>query len=55
MGDTSEIKGLIHNRFGDGLVFTSADQVINWSRKNSIWFMTFGLACCAARRARRTS
>ena len=47
MGDTSEIKGLIHNRFGDGLVFTSADQVINWSRKNSIWFMTFGLACCA--------
>jgi NADH-quinone oxidoreductase subunit B len=47
MSDTSEIKGLIHNRFGDGLVFTSADQVINWSRKNSIWFMTFGLACCA--------
>jgi len=43
----SEVKGLIHNRFGDGLVFTSADQVINWSRKNSIWFMTFGLACCA--------
>ena len=37
MGDTSEIKGLIHNRFGDGLVFTSADQVINWARKNSIW------------------
>lgn len=43
----SEVKGLIHNRFGDGLVFTSADQIINWSRKNSIWFMTFGLACCA--------
>jgi len=43
----SEVKGLIHNRFGDGLVFTSADQLINWSRKNSIWFMTFGLACCA--------
>jgi len=43
----SEVTGLIHNRFGDGLVFTSADQLINWSRKNSIWFMTFGLACCA--------
>jgi NADH-quinone oxidoreductase subunit B len=47
MSDKPEIKGLIHNRFGDGLVFTSADQIINWSRKNSIWFMTFGLACCA--------
>jgi NADH-quinone oxidoreductase subunit B len=42
-----EIKGLIHNRFGDGLLFASADQLINWSRKNSIWFMQFGLACCA--------
>ena len=42
-----EIKGLIHNRFGDGLLFASADQLINWSRKNSVWFMTFGLACCA--------
>ncbi len=44
---TSEVKGLIHNRFADGLVVTSADQLINWSRKNSIWFMQFGLACCA--------
>ena len=44
---SDEIKGLIHNRFGDGLLFTSADQLINWSRKNSVWFMTFGLACCA--------
>jgi NADH-quinone oxidoreductase subunit B len=43
----SEIRGLIHNRFGDGLLFTTADQLINWSRKNSIWFMQFGLACCA--------
>jgi NADH-quinone oxidoreductase subunit B len=43
----SEVKGLIHNRFADGLIVTSADQLINWSRKNSIWFMQFGLACCA--------
>ena len=44
---SEEVKGLIHNRFGDGVFFTSADQLINWSRKNSVWFMTFGLACCA--------
>ena len=43
----SEVKGLIQNRFPDGLIFTTADQVINWGRKNSLWSMTFGLACCA--------
>jgi NADH:ubiquinone oxidoreductase subunit B-like Fe-S oxidoreductase len=35
----AEIKGLIQNRFGDGILFTTVDQLINWSRKNSIWFM----------------
>ena len=43
----SEVKGVIQNRFPDGLVFTTADQIINWGRKNSLWSMTFGLACCA--------
>ena len=42
-----EIKGLIQNRFDDGVVVTSVDQLVNWGRKNSIWFMQFGLACCA--------
>lgn len=28
-------------------VLVSADKVINWARKGSIWPMTFGLACCA--------
>jgi NADH-quinone oxidoreductase subunit B len=31
----------------DGVVLTSLDKVVNWVRKNSIWPMTFGLACCA--------
>jgi NADH-quinone oxidoreductase subunit B len=31
----------------EGIVFTTLDTAINWARKNSIWPMTFGLACCA--------
>ena len=31
----------------EGLVLTTLDRAVNWVRKNSIWPMTFGLACCA--------
>ncbi len=31
----------------EGVVLTTVDNVVNWMRKNSIWPMTFGLACCA--------
>jgi NADH-quinone oxidoreductase subunit B len=31
----------------EGVVLTTLDMAVNWVRKNSIWPMTFGLACCA--------
>ena len=31
----------------EGVIFTTLNQAVNWARKNSIWPMTFGLACCA--------
>src|SRR5437879_13506555 len=31
----------------EGIVLTTLDSAVNWMRKNSIWPMSFGLACCA--------
>lgn len=31
----------------DNVFITSIDKIYNWSRKNSVWPMVFGLACCA--------
>jgi NADH-quinone oxidoreductase subunit B len=35
------------DEFGQSILTTSLDKVINWARKNAIWPMSFGLACCA--------
>ena len=35
------------NEFGDSILTTTLDSALNWARKNSLWPMTFGLACCA--------
>ncbi len=38
---------LVEDEYGESIVTTMLDKAINWARKNSIWPMSFGLACCA--------
>ena len=39
--------GIIENQFDENVLTTKVDWLLNWARLNSIWPMTFGLACCA--------
>jgi NADH-quinone oxidoreductase subunit B len=43
----SRIDNEYEQEFSESIITTTVDMAINWARKNSIWPMTFGLACCA--------
>ncbi len=32
---------------GGNLVLTTVDAVLNWSKASSLWYLSYGLACCA--------
>ena len=49
LAESPDIFDRIDNTFsddGEGILLTTVDTAINWARKNSIWPMAFGLACC---------
>jgi NADH-quinone oxidoreductase subunit B len=37
----------LEGQLKDGILLTTVDAVTGWARKNSIWPLGFGLACCA--------
>lgn len=39
--------GVIDNQFEKNVLTTSVDWVFNWARRSSLWWLQFGLACCA--------
>jgi len=39
--------GSLTDRYKDNVLFTTSDNIINWSRRSSLWPETFGIACCA--------
>ena len=41
------LKGMNEEMAAKGFIVTRIDHLINWARTGSLWWMTFGLACCA--------
>ncbi|NRA82618.1 MAG: NADH-quinone oxidoreductase subunit B [Gammaproteobacteria bacterium] len=39
--------GSLTAQYKDSVLFTTSENIINWSRKSSLWPETFGIACCA--------
>ncbi len=45
--DTQTVHAAFDSRIEGNVILTRVDAAINWMRKNSLWPMPMGLACCA--------
>ena len=45
--DQSFFNGLSDEVSNKGFIVTSVEELVQWARTGSLWWMTFGLACCA--------
>lgn len=47
INETIPAAGMIRRFTGGGLVLTTGENILKWSKASSLWPLTFGLACCA--------
>ncbi len=47
MGISEKIPAYIEKMPGGGILMTGIDYILNTAQASSIWYMLFGLACCA--------
>ena len=47
MAETTTTPAAYDSKIEGNVIFTQVDTAINWMRKNSLWPMPMGLACCA--------
>ena len=38
---------ILDKEFDNNILVTNLDNMLNWARSNSLWQVSFGLACCA--------
>jgi NADH-quinone oxidoreductase subunit B len=47
MGVMTRVADYVCRVPGGSIVITGLDRVLSWGRASSLWYLTYGLACCA--------